>query len=176
MAGHVDARNPVVSAVLKLVVLKLAVLVFDQKTGDIMKGRGAGDIKMKLDNLSGFRMFGDFVIADGEYLFTLQNVINKKFNVSQGGSLSWSGDPYNAEIDITALYSVRTSLYDLMYPDTSDVYRRRVLVDCTMKMKDKLLSPRIEFGVDLPNSDESINTEVQNKIGIGNEHEIKLVI
>ena len=147
-------------------------LVFDQKTGDIMKGRGAGDIKMKLDNLSGFRMFGDFVIADGEYLFTLQNVINKKFNVSQGGRLSWSGDPYNAEIDITALYSVRTSLYDLMYPDTSDVYRRRVLVDCTMKMKDKLLSPRIEFGVDLPNSDESINTEVQNKIGIGNEQEM----
>ncbi|MFT4525423.1 MAG: hypothetical protein ACI85F_001576 [Bacteroidia bacterium] len=147
-------------------------LIFDQKTGDIMKGRGSGDLKMKLDNLSGFRMFGDFVIADGEYLFTLQNVINKKFNVSQGGSLSWSGDPYNAEIDITALYSVRTSLYDLMYPDTSDVYRRRVLVDCTMKMKDKLLSPKIEFGVDLPNSDERINTEVQNKIGIGNVQEM----
>ena len=32
VAGHVVARNPVASAVLKLVVLKLAVLVFDQKT------------------------------------------------------------------------------------------------------------------------------------------------
>ena len=147
-------------------------LIFDQKTGDIMKGRGSGDIKMKLDDLSGFRMFGDFVVVDGEYLFTLQNVINKKFNVSQGGTLSWSGDPYDATIDVSALYSVRTSLYDLMYPDTSDVYRRRVLVDCIMRMTDKLMSPKIEFGVDLPNSNERINTEVQSRIGIGNTQEM----
>ena len=42
-----------------------------------MKGQGTGDIKMKLDDLSGFRMFGDYVVVDGEYLFTLEKVSTK---------------------------------------------------------------------------------------------------
>lgn len=148
-------------------------LIFDPKTGDIMKGKGSGDINMQLSKLGGFKMFGDFVVQEGEYLFTLQNIINKKFLIHQGGTISWSGNPYDATLDVTGSYSVRTSLYDLMYPDTTnDSYRRRMLVDCRLHMKEKLLNPTISFGIDLPNASDQINTEVQNKIGIGNEQEL----
>lgn len=147
-------------------------LIFDPKTGDIMKGKGNGDINMQLSQLGGFKMFGDFVVQEGEYLFTLQNIINKKFLIRQGGTISWSGNPYDAKLDVSGSYSVRTSLYELMYPDTSDIYRKRVLVDCELRMQDELLNPSISFGVKLPNSSDQINTEVQNKIGIGNEQEL----
>lgn len=147
-------------------------LIFDPKVGDILKGKGDGDITMSLDREGNFKMFGDYYINKGEYLFTLQNIINKKFLIRQGGTINWSGSPYQALIDITAEYGVRTSLYDLMYPDTSDIYKRRIQVDCILKMTDQLMNPKIAFDVDLPNSDEGTKTQVRNKIGIGNEQEM----
>lgn len=147
-------------------------LIFDPAVGDIIKGRGDGDISMSLNRDGSFKMFGDYYINKGEYLFTLQNIINKKFLIRQGGTINWSGDPYKAFIDITAEYGVRTSLYDLMYPDTSDIYKRRIQVDCILKMTDNLLNPNIAFDINLPNSDEATRTEVRNKIGVSNEQEM----
>lgn len=148
-------------------------LIFDPKVGDIIKGKGDGDINMTLDRSGNFRMFGDYFIHKGEYLFTLQNVINKKFLIQQGGTINWSGSPYDALIDITGKYGVRTSLYDLMYPDTTnDNYKRRIQVDCILHMTDNLLNPNINFDIDLPNSDEATKTDVRNKIGVGNVQEM----
>lgn len=148
-------------------------LIFDPKVGDIIKGRGDGDITMSLDRSGNFKMFGDYYIRKGEYLFTLQNIINKKFLIQQGGTINWSGSPYDALIDITGNYGVRTSLYELMYPDTSnDNYKRRIQVDCILHMTGNLLNPNIAFDVDLPNSDEQTKTEVRNKIGVGNDQEM----
>jgi len=148
-------------------------LIFDPQVGDIIKGKGDGDINMSLDRSGDFKMFGNYYINKGEYLFTLQNIINKKFLIEQGGTINWSGSPYNALINIEARYGVRTSLYDLMYPDTiNDIYKRRIQVDCILNMTDNLLNPNITFDVDLPNSDEAIKTDVRNKIGVGNIQEM----
>lgn len=148
-------------------------LIFDPKVGDIIKGRGDGNIRMSLDNSGHFRMFGDYYINKGEYLFTLQNIVNKKFLIEQGGTINWSGSPYDALIDITGKYAVRTSLYELMYPDTSNSnYKRRIQVDCILHMTGNLMNPDIQFDVDLPNSDEQTLTEVKNRIGVGNVQEM----
>ena len=147
-------------------------LIFDPKVGDIIKGKGDGDINMTLDRSGNFKMFGNYYINKGEYLFTLQNIINKKFLIEQGGTINWSGSPYDALINIEARYGVRTALYDLMYPDTSDIYKKRIQVDCILHMTDNLLNPNITFDVDLPNSDEATKTDVRNKIGVGNIQEM----
>ena len=40
--------------------------------------------------------------------------MNKKFKVSPGGYINWTGDPYNADININAIYNIkRVPLYDL---------------------------------------------------------------
>lgn len=148
-------------------------LIFDPAVGDIIKGRGNGDLNISLDRSGNFKMFGDYYIKKGEYLFTLQNVINKKFLIQQGGTINWSGSPYEALVNITANYGVRTSLYELMYPDTSnDNYKRRIQVDCILNMSGNLLTPNIDFDINLPNSDEQTLTEVKNRIGVGNVQEM----
>jgi len=147
-------------------------LIFDPKVGDILKGRGDGDLRISLDRTGNFKMFGEYYIQKGEYLFTLQNIINKKFLLEQGGTINWTGSPYDALVNIQASYGVRTSLYDLMYPDTSEIYRRRIQVDCLLKLTDNLMNPNITFDIDLPNSDEGTRTEVRNRIGVGNDQEM----
>ena len=71
-------------------------LIFDAKAGDIIKASGRGDINMQISSKGAFEMQGLYTIVDGSYLFTLENIINKKFDVESGSTIKWSGDPYNA--------------------------------------------------------------------------------
>lgn len=138
-------------------------IVFDSKIGDIIKAKGNGNLRMEITTLGDFNIYGDYVIDQGDYLFTLENVINKKFIIQKGSSLKWNGDPYDAIADITAIYPVKTSLYDLVM-DSSDVYKKRIEVDCMLGMQDKIFNPTITFDIDLPKSDENTKTLVKSLI------------
>jgi len=129
-------------------------IIFDSKIGDIIKARGNGNIKMEITTLGDFNMYGDYVIEQGDYLFTLKNVINKKFIIEKGSSIKWNGNPYDGIADITAVYHVKTSLFNLNPLDSSAENKKRIDVDCLLSMKDKIFNPTITFGIDLPNSDD----------------------
>ena len=146
-------------------------IIFDSKIGDIIRGRGNGSFKMEINTLGQFNMFGEYEIEQGDYLFTLQNVINKRFDIEQGGTISWNGDPFDANIDLKAVYRLRTSLKPLMeqYVNiTEDQYSRRIPVECQIIMKEKLMTPDISFGIDLPTVDQDTRRDV---LGILNNEE-----
>ncbi len=140
-------------------------VIFASHLGDIMRGRGEGNINLEISSQGAFNIYGDYTIEEGEYLFTLQNMLNKRFSIEEGSNISWAGDPMDAEIDLKALYRVRTALYDLVQQvDTSDVYRRRVPVDLALTMKDELFNPEITFDIELPQSDEATRELVNQLI------------
>ena len=66
-------------------------LIFDEKIGDVIQGTGNGNLIMEIDRVGNFNMFGSYEVYDGKYDFTLQNVIDKKFRMVQGGTytLEW---------------------------------------------------------------------------------------
>lgn len=137
-------------------------IVLDAKSGDIIKARGKGDIALKISNLGKFDMFGEYKINSGEYLFTLENVITKKFEIQKGSTINWGGSPYAAEIDIAANYKQRASIAPLFPYDTTGTYKRRMPVDCKLLMKDKLMSPSISFAIDMPTLDENTSSKIQS--------------
>ncbi|MGQ9846613.1 MAG: translocation/assembly module TamB domain-containing protein [Bacteroidales bacterium] len=145
-------------------------LIFDSKAGDILKSQGTGNLRLELKPSGDFLIFGNYIISQGDYLFTLQNVINKKFNVLQGSTISFSGDPLNADIDIKAVYKLRTSLYDLMLDST---YKARVPVECELNLKNKLLNPTFNFAIKVPNSDSRVEGVIS---GLSDEEINKQVI
>ncbi|MDQ3190484.1 MAG: translocation/assembly module TamB, partial [Bacteroidota bacterium] len=143
-------------------------VIFDPKIGDVIKGKGRGHLTMEINTLGKFSIFGEYIIEEGDYLFTLMNVINKRFKVEKGGTIKWTGDPYNAQVDINAIYRLRTSLYDLgQYIDTT---KKRVPVNVMLKMKEDLLSPDIHFDIKLPGADEI--TKNQLRTLLYNEQEL----
>lgn len=140
-------------------------LIFDSQAGDIIRGRGTGNLKMEIPPSGDFLMYGDYTIEEGDYLFTLQNIINKRFRIEQGGTIRWTGDPLDADIDLRAIYRLRTTLYDLvMQTDTSDVYRRRVPVETYLILKDKLVNPTITFDIGIPGADEGARDMMERLI------------
>jgi len=140
-------------------------LIFDSKVGDIIKTQGTGNIQLELKPNGDFYIFGDYIISQGDYLFTLQNVINKKFEVKPGSIVSFSGDPLNADLDIKAIYKLRTSLYELMMDST---YKARVPVECELSLTHKLLNPSFHFAINVPNSD----SRVEGVLGALSDEEI----
>ncbi|MBX2974350.1 MAG: translocation/assembly module TamB domain-containing protein, partial [Flavobacteriales bacterium] len=136
-------------------------LIFDPTIGDIMAGRGRGDIEMTVSQTGEFRMRGQVEVTEGDYLFTLRNVVNKKFEVVPGGRITWYGDPLDAQLDLQAQYRVRAPLYDIMF-EKNDAYKKRVPVDVVMQLRDKLMNPEIGFDVRMPTVDDNIRTQVNS--------------
>lgn len=144
-------------------------LIFDEKSGDVIKARGDGNLNMKINSKGKFDMFGDYVLSTGDYLFTLENFVTKKFEIEKGSSIKWNGNVYKANIDIVANYKQRASIKPLFPNDSASNYNKRFPVDCKLYMKDKLTSPDIEFGIELPTIDESTRTLVKNLLVDPNE-------
>jgi hypothetical protein len=142
-------------------------LIFDQKVGDVIKAKGSGNIQMSITSLGKFSMYGDYSVESGEYLFTLKNLINKKFKIDKGGTINWSGDPKDATINMKAVYQVRATLRPVVQTDTSG---RRYPVSCVMGLSGSLLQPNINFDIELPTVDETTQQEV--KRNINNEQEV----
>ncbi len=141
-------------------------LIFDPTVGDIMSGRGRGDIAMTITPSGDFTMRGDVELTQGEYLFTLRNLVNKKFTVDPGGHITWYGDPFDAQLNINAVYRLRAPLYDIMpVGERTEAYRKRVPVEVLMHLSDKLLNPDIDFQVRLPSVDEGTRTQVASMLG-----------
>ena len=144
-------------------------LVFDEVVGDAMKGRGVGHIDMYIDQFYDFYMFGNYTIKEGSYLFTLRDFINKKFKVKEGGTISWYGNPYDADIDIVAVYPLKASLYDIMPESERELYRQKVMVECEMHLTNSLFNPNIEFNIELPRSDENARSILANLVSTPTE-------
>lgn len=138
-----------------------AQIILDKRNGDMLTAQGRGDINMRINTLGKFEMFGNYNITKGNYLFTLENVINKKFEIEPGSNISWSGNPFNAEIDITTTYKQRASVAPLLN-DAGEAYKGRFPVDCKLLITGKLFSPLINFGFDFPNIDANAKARIAN--------------
>ena len=143
-------------------------LIFDPKVGDILRGRGNGNLNLSLSTLGKFQIFGDMVIEEGDYLFTLQNVINKRFKVNPGGTIIWNGDPADASINLEAIYPLRTSVYELA-PEPQEELKKRIPVECHILLTEKLMSPTIKTDIILPTADQETKNIVSNSINTEEE-------
>ncbi len=129
-------------------------VILDETTGDIIKGEGSGLLKIRVGNREPLSINGRYDISKGEYTFNFQTFLKKYFTVNSG-SITWNGDPYKAQIDITAEYlasnvdftnlssTVGNGLSSSSFKQKSDV---RILAHLT----ETLLKPAIDFEFQLP--------------------------
>jgi hypothetical protein len=135
-------------------------LIIDPRAGDMIAGKGSGNIRIELDSYSDLRLFGTATIESGHYLFTFQNVLRKEFKIAEGSTINFVGDPYNTQANIRGLYTVNTSLRDLM--DNPAVSRTNVPVVCVLNINERLTNPVISFDIDLPSSDDVVRQQVKS--------------
>ena len=133
-------------------------IIIDPKSGDIIRGRSNGQLRLQIDTQGECQMTGGLNILEGGYNFSLYNVITKEFDIEQPSSITWFGDPYTAIMDIKASYSQSTSIQPVLAqttgrlgPDTnaSSALNRRFPTKVIMGLEGPMLSPQINFDIDL---------------------------
>jgi hypothetical protein len=133
-------------------------IIFDYTSGDIIRGRGNGDLQLQLDTRGEFNMFGPFEFEQGGYNFTLYDIINKDFTIKRGSRITWYGDPYAATLNISATYEQLASFGPILTNQDLAALpqlRRKYPVDVLLELKGPMMSPDIEFDIvtsDLPQS------------------------
>ena len=147
-----------------------AQLIYNSQIGDVIKAQGDGILLLGMDKEGDVTLSGNYTVEKGDYLFTLENVINKRFTIEQGGTLVWSGDPYNANIDISALYKLKASLYDLLADSYGSIYQnQRIPVECKIILTEELSNPNIKFEINFPSIEDRIKDEVQQYLNTEEE-------
>lgn len=124
-------------------------------SGSPIKARGEGRLNLEvIPQTNTFEMYGDYMITEGHYNFSLQNLISKKFLIESGSLIQWTGDPVDARLDIDALYKLKTSLQPLLQGTADNLsVDRSVPVECHIHIGDRLSNPDISFAVRVPEAD-----------------------
>lgn len=155
-------------------------VIMDAKTNDYITLNGNGVIRASYFNKGAFNMFGTYLVDHGIYKLTIQNIIKKDFTFKQGGTIIFGGDPYNAALNLQAVYTVSgVSLSDLSIGNSFS--QNTIHVNCIMNISGDPKEPKVNFDLDLPsvnseekqmvksiiNSEEDMNQQVIYLLGIG---------
>jgi hypothetical protein len=147
-------------------------IILDQAAGDVLKASGNGNITIDVSKGGEeVNFFGNYIIADGDYLFTLQNVINKRFRIEPNSSIQFNGPIEDAIINVEAVYSLRSSTYNLIQEfldpnnlDEISYANNRVPIKLYLLLSEKLYSPKIGFDIRIEQIDPTLRNYVDGKL------------
>lgn len=136
-------------------------VILDRNTGHGMKGKGFGSLLFKINTLGKFNMWGDFQAYEGTYNFKYGGLIDKKFAVKKGGSISWEGDPMRAQLNLEAVYKTTANPAVLL---ENSSFNTKVPVEVVIGLHGDLASPQPDFNIEFPTVSNVLKSEIQYKL------------
>lgn len=139
---------------------EVAIMV-DEEGQNMLQGYGSGNLRIIVDPYSNLEIYGNYTVYDGFYNFVLQDgIIERRFDVLRGGSLSWNGDPYDALIDLTARYTTKANPGDLLVGYSGG----RTLIYVDLMLSGELMNPNINFDVEAPRAAGNVQSVLNSRL------------
>ncbi len=129
-----------------------AEIMINKKTGDLIEVYGKGKLSIKTNSDDELTMFGRVEIETGKYRLSFINLISKEFDIRQPSSLSWSGDPLKADLNIMAVYRQNIPLIPILEGADSAILktpevRRRYPVETILFLKGDMMQPTVGYDI-----------------------------
>jgi translocation and assembly module TamB len=128
-------------------------VVIDQGTGDFLRVRGEASLNTTIRPDGSIGLTGIYELKDGAYELNY-NLIKRKFKIQSGSTITFAGDPLDANVNITAIYQANIAPYDLVAKQVQEdqlvYYKQRLPFEVRLNMKGSLMKPEIGFDVVLP--------------------------
>ena len=155
-------------------------IVMDPIARDNISANGIGNLRINYYNKGDFQIFGNYNIEEGIYKMSMQNVIHKDFILQSGGTVSFNGNPREANLDVQAVYTVNSASLNDLVADASNT-KGTVKVNCLLNLRGNLTAPTLKFDLDLPtvsdedrelvrsltSTEEQMNTQIIYLLSIG---------
>lgn len=145
-----------------------AQVVIDEENGSQLTGNGSGNLQIRINTRGKFDMFGDYTINNGVYDFKYGGIINKPFVIQKGGTVSWSGNPYEANLDVTAIYKAKANPGVLLQNFNSN---RKEEIDLVTRISGSLFNSKQDLDIQLTNVDPTIASELEFILNDNNVNE-----
>lgn len=149
-------------------------LVVDEGNGDFVRMQGEGLLTGGIDPSGKTTLTGSYEIKSGSYELNY-NLLRRKFTIQEGSRIVWNGEPTKADLDVTAVYTVKAAPMDLVKNQISEedvnarnMYLTRLPFEVLLKLNGELLQPQVSFDIQLPESSNEIArgtaTTVNNRL------------
>ena len=157
-------------------------IVVDPIAGDQLTLQGGGVLNSTIDKSGKITLIGQYIINEGSYNLTLYDVVKRKFEIESGSSITWAGDPLEAELDIAAIYDVKAAPADLISQESAALsveeqksYQVKLPFEVYLMMKNELMKPDLSFKIELEDDSKgALNGIVYAKLQTLNEQESEL--
>ena len=125
-------------------------VLMDEVSGDHLNLIGNGTLVADYYNKGAFQLYGNYELTGGSYQMSIQDVLKRNFEIQNGSSIIFGGNPDNAQLSLKAIYTVSSaSLADLNIGENfSD---RNIKANCILNIGGTASNPNVNFDLDLPN-------------------------
>jgi hypothetical protein len=132
-------------------------IVIDPVTQDQLTVSGNATLTLKMDPTGDMQLAGRYEISEGTYNLSFYKFVKREFAIESGSTITWTGDPLNAEMDIRAIYEVETAPIELFSnqltgsdPAEVNQYKQRLPFLVYLDITGQLLQPEIAFKLEMP--------------------------
>ena len=143
-------------------------VVIDKANGDFVKLQGEAELTGGIDPSGKTTLVGVYEVEKGSYDMTV-SLLKRKFDIEKGSTITWTGEPTAATLDITAVYKTQTAPLDLVEQQISgesaatlNQFKQRMEFNTLLKMKGELLKPVISFDITTEEKNNSISSNVKD--------------
>ena len=137
-------------------------LIIDEGNGDFLRVKGEATLTGGIDRSGKTTLSGTYNLDEGSYDLSF-SLIHKQFSIAKGSTITWTGEPTKANLDISAIYTAIAAPSDLVDDqlssadaNTRNTYLQKLPFQVYLKMAGELLKPSITFDIQLP-EDKSYN-------------------
>ncbi len=132
-------------------------ILIDPVNGDKVVASGEADLEVLMKPNGDLNMQGVYTLNSGSYNLSFAGLVKKQFTIRDGSTIVWTGDPYNADMNLTAVYTAETDLSGLVagFEDgLTDAQKKAVLTEqeanVLLKITGTLEEPELAFDLELP--------------------------
>jgi len=144
---------------------KLSIII-DKANGDFVKLQGEAELTGGIDPSGKTTLVGVYQVESGAYEMSV-SLLKRKFDIQKGSTITWTGEPTTATLDITAIYKTETAPIDLVEqqlntdtPAELNQYKQRIPFNTLLKMKGELLKPEITFDITTDKKNNAVSSAV----------------
>jgi hypothetical protein len=131
-------------------------LVIDPNSGDYVSIKGKGDLNIQVKEGADPLLSGVYEVREGIYQVSFYGLVQKSFNILNGSTIIWAGDPMNARMNLIASHILRTSSTGLVAAETVGLsdeqlnqYRRALPYEVKILIAGTFRQPELNFEINL---------------------------
>ena len=142
-------------------------IIVDAANGDFINAQGEALLTAGIDPSGKLTLTGNYTLESGAYQLSF-NFIQRRFEINKGSTITWTGEPTSAQLDVTAVYIANTAPIDLVQNQIAsspaaikNTYMQKLPFEVHLNLTGELMKPVVAFDILLP---ENKNYGVANDI------------